>query len=215
MMKIVNEALRATGTEGGAAEGPARASRITGLGAGAAESLAPSRSREARVRAMFEADYDFIWRSLRRFGVPPSRVDDAAQQVFVVASQKLDAIAEGSERSFLFGTAMRVASDVRRSAPVRREIASDGADLEVDQAPLPDELVERRRARALLDKVLDEMEDDLRAVLVMFELEGLSSPEIAELMNIPVGTVASRLRRAREDFEARVARIAARTRRTP
>lgn len=204
MMKIVNEALSAIDPDGGVAERAAPASMI-----------APARSREERVRAMFEADYDFIWRSLRRFGVPPSRVDDAAQQVFVIASQKLDAIAEGSERSFLFGTAMRVASDVRRSAPVRREVASDGADLEPDASPLPDELVDRRRARAMLDRVLDEMDDDLRAVLVMFELEGLSSPEIAELMNIPVGTVASRLRRAREDFEARVARIAARTRRTP
>lgn len=204
MMKIVNEALRAIDPDGGVAERAAPASMI-----------APVRSGEERVRAMFEADYDFIWRSLRRFGVPPSRVDDAAQQVFVIASQKLDVIAEGSERSFLFGTAMRVASDVRRSAPVRREVASDGADLEPDASPLPDELVDRRRARAMLDRVLDEMDDDLRAVLVMFELEGLSSPEIAELMNIPVGTVASRLRRAREDFEARVARIAARTRRTP
>lgn len=176
--------------------------------------LAPARSRDERVRAMFDAHYDFIWRTLRRFGVDAGRVDDAAQQVFMIAAQKLDLVAEGSERSFLFGTAMRVASDVRRSAPVRREVASDAADYEVSTSPLPDELVDQRRARELLDRVLDSMDDDLRAVLVMFELEGMVTPEIAELLGIPVGTAASRLRRAREDFQAKVDRLAARGRRS-
>lgn len=174
----------------------------------------PVRDRDERVRGIFDAHYDFIWRTLRRFGVDSGRVDDAAQQVFMIAAQKLDLIADGAERSFLFGTAMRVASDVRKSAPVRREVASDAADFEVSTSPLPDELVDQRRARELLDRVLDSMDDDLRAVLVMFELEGMPTPEIAELLGIPVGTAASRLRRAREDFQAKVDRLAARRRRS-
>src|SRR5438094_10600614 len=85
----------------------------------------------ARVRRMLDEYFDFIWRSLRRFGLSDDRADDAAQQVFMIASRKLDSIQPESERSFLFGTAMRVASDLRRSAAYRREISCEdaGADL--------------------------------------------------------------------------------------
>ena len=75
-----------------------------------------------------------------------------------------------------------------------------------------EQLLERRQARALLDRLLDEMLEELRVVFVLFELEELSIKEIAELCEIPVGTVASRLRRARDDFEQRVARAEARRR---
>jgi RNA polymerase sigma-70 factor (ECF subfamily) len=162
---------------------------------------------DGRVRAMFEMHFDFIWRSLRRFGLSDDRADDAAQQVFVVASRKLTSIQPGSERSFLIGTAMRVASDVRRSAPYRREIAHADPGAELEGGFRPDELVEQRQARALLDAVLDTMELDLRTVFVLFEIEELSTAEIAELLAIPHGTVASRLRRARDEFESSVERF--------
>src|SRR5438105_15553391 len=77
----------------------------------------------ARLRRMLDECFDFIWRSLRRFGLSDDRADDAAQQVFIIASRKLAAIRPENERSFLFGTAMRVASDIRRSAVNRREVA--------------------------------------------------------------------------------------------
>jgi RNA polymerase sigma-70 factor (ECF subfamily) len=156
---------------------------------------------------MLDAHFDFIWRSLRRFGLSDDRAEDAAQQVFMIASRKLDVVAQESERSFLFGTAMRVASDVRRSAANRREIAHADAGADLVEPTTPDELLDRRRARELLDRVLDGMDMDLRTVFVLFELEEMASPEIASLLGIPVGTVASRLRRAREEFEAKVARL--------
>src|SRR4051794_8500526 len=78
---------------------------------------------DARLRRMLDESFDFIWRSLRRFGLSDDRADDAAQQVFIIAARKLDTIRPESERSFLFGTAMRVASDMRRSAVSRREVA--------------------------------------------------------------------------------------------
>jgi RNA polymerase sigma-70 factor, ECF subfamily len=169
--------------------------------------VAPEKDGAARVRAMFVAHFDFIWRSLRRFGLNEDRADDAAQQVFVVASRKLDAIEPGSERSFLFGTAMRVASDVRRSAPVRREIAHADPGIDIEGGARPDDLVEQRRARELLDHVLDAMDLELRTVFVLFELEEMTTPEIASLLSIPHGTVASRLRRAREEFQSRVEKL--------
>jgi RNA polymerase sigma-70 factor, ECF subfamily len=166
---------------------------------------------EGRLRRMLDESFDFVWRSLRRFGLSDDRADDAAQQVFIIASRKLDTIRPESERSFLFGTAMRVASDIRRSAVNRREIAhaDPAADL-VDATTSADELIDQRRARELLDRVLDAMDEELRAVFVLFELEEMATAEIAALLAIPTGTVASRLRRAREEFEAQVLRIKAR-----
>lgn len=166
-------------------------------------------SDAARLRRLFEQHFDFIWRSLRRFGLNDDRADDAAQQVFVVASRKLDAIALDSERSFLFGTALRVASDIRRSAHVRREVAHADVGVDLEGGPRPDELLDQRRARDLLDRVLDEMELEMRTVFVLFEIEEMTTTEIASLLGIAHGTVASRLRRAREDFEARIKRLGA------
>lgn len=179
-------------------------------GQGSAGSASPERvaAEHARLRRMLDESFDFIWRSLRRFGLSDDRADDAAQQVFIIASRKLDMIRPESERSFLFGTAMRVASDMRRSAVSRREVAhaDPGADL-ADTSKTPDELIDQHRARETLDRVLDAMEEDLRAVFVLFELEEMPTAEIATLLAIPTGTVASRLRRAREEFEVQVARI--------
>lgn len=171
------------------------------------ERAVPKHTSDARIRSILEEHYAFIWRQLRRFGVPESRVDDAAQEVFVIASQKLDMIREGSERSYLFGTALRVASQLRRSAATRHEVGfSTPPEMEAI-ASRPDELLDRGRARALLDMVLESLEEDVRAVFVLYELEQLSTKEIAELLDIPVGTAASRLRRAREAFEAKVGRL--------
>jgi RNA polymerase sigma-70 factor (ECF subfamily) len=168
----------------------------------------PTRAYEdARLRAMLDAHFDFIWRSLRRLGLSDDRADDAAQQVFVVASRRLGSIMLGSEKSFLLRTAMRVASDVRRSASYRREVAHADPAADIEGGLRPDDLLDQRRARALLDRVLDAMDFDLRSVLVLFEIEEMTTAEIAVLLEIPYGTVASRLRRAREQFQAKLARL--------
>jgi len=164
-----------------------------------------------RVRRWVEEHFDFIWRSLRRLGVSPGNVDDAAQRVFWIASRKAQAMDIDNERSFLFAIALRVASDERRGARRRPEVAVDTRQEEPrDHAPSPDELLEQRQARALLDEILETMPFELRVVFVLFEIEELTTSEIASLLEIPGGTVASRLRRAREAFEAHVARLRAR-----
>jgi RNA polymerase sigma-70 factor (ECF subfamily) len=163
----------------------------------------------ARLRALVEAHYDFIWRSMQRLGVPASDLSDCVQQVFLVASRKLGAIAEGSERSFLIGTALRVASDARRARERRREVPEDEVEAPCCPGPQPDEIADQRRLRALLDEVLAAMPEDLRVVFILFELEEMPTQEIAALLELPSGTVASRLRRAREEFDRRVARLRA------
>lgn len=169
-------------------------------------------SRAARFRKLVDANFDFIWRSLRGLGVPVHSVDDAAQQVFLIAAQKLDDIIVGSERAFLFSTAGGVAANARRAQARRREIPDDEVlGRQVDGSPSVEKLVEMKEQRALLDQVLANMPDDLRTVFVLFVLEGIPTPEIAELLDLPQGTVASRLRRAREAFHAQSKRLQARS----
>lgn len=163
----------------------------------------------ARLRELVDTNFDFIWRSLRRLGISPADADDGAQRVFVVASRRLAEIEPGRERSFLFGTACRVAREIRRSAARRPEAALEDVDV-ADPAPDPEEFADRKRTRALLDVVLDSLPLESRTVFVLFELEEMSAPEIALLLDVPPGTVASRLRRARELFRAAALRLRAR-----
>lgn len=170
-------------------------------------SRATAAERDARLRGMVAAHFEFIWRSLRGLGVPQASVDDAAQQVFWIAAQKLDAIQPGSERAFLFSTARGVAANARRSRMRSRE--TDDAPLAAmpDRGLDPEQAAQRSQAKELLERVLAEMDEDVRTVFVLFELEGLTSIEIAELLSIPVGTAASRLRRGREEFQLAVTRL--------
>lgn len=164
----------------------------------------------ARLRSLVTDHFDFVWRSLVRLGVPRPDADDAVQQVFLVAVGKLDAIVAGHERAFLFGTALRLASRVRRTHQRRREVL-DGEPIEQpDPTPGADEQLDHARALVTLEGILDALPLELRTVFVLFELEQLTMSEIAALLELPTGTVASRLRRARENFQAATRRLAAR-----
>jgi len=162
------------------------------------------------IRALVAVHFDFIWRSLRRLGVPQAEVDDATQKVFWVALRRQHDIAEGSERAFLFGTALHIATDVQRSRARTREVSDEEAIAQaVHPMSNPEELVDRKRARQMLDHVLDAMDLELRSVFVLAELEELTAPEIGVLLELPLGTVASRLRRARQEFGTIVKRFRA------
>jgi RNA polymerase sigma-70 factor (ECF subfamily) len=147
---------------------------------------------------------------LRRLGLSESDADDAAQQVFLSASRRLADISPGSERGFLFTTAVNVAAHVQRQRLRLRETPDDTLDEQRNSAPGAEELIDRRRARELLDEILDSMPVELRLVFVLFEVEQLTMAEIANMLAVRPGTVASRLRRARADFAAKVKRIEAR-----
>ena len=164
-----------------------------------------------RSDALVRANLRLVWRLLRRLGLSPSDADDATQRVFFVAVQRIDRIEIGSERAFVCRTAVRIAYKIHATAKRRRE--SEGAealDALADSAPSAEELSERNRAREVLDRVLEAMPIELRAVFVLFEVERMSTTEIAETLGIPRGTAASRLRRARADFDQRVHRLEAR-----
>jgi RNA polymerase sigma-70 factor (ECF subfamily) len=167
--------------------------------AGVPSSVPPAGADSARFRQMFEEHFPFVWRTLRRLGVPEASVADASQRVFFAAARRLDDVPDDRARAFLFGTARRVAADFRRLS--RRLVPTDEGEGIADfTAPTTEELVDQKRAREILDEMLDRLQDDLREVLVLQEGEGMSLSEIADLLDIPLGTAASRLRRAREEF---------------
>ncbi|HEY5373657.1 MAG TPA: sigma-70 family RNA polymerase sigma factor [Polyangiaceae bacterium] len=162
------------------------------------------------LRALVEQNYGSVTRLLRRLGVRTAQIDDAAQEVFWIAARRMADIQPGRGHAFLYGVALRVASQETR----KQRLADPIADLEAvprlrDQEPSPEEHLERQQARELLDTILDALPEELRAVLVLFELEGLEVREIAALQEIPIGTASSRLRRAREEFSAIAKRVRA------
>jgi RNA polymerase sigma-70 factor (ECF subfamily) len=171
---------------------------------------AASGVRKADVSELVRREFRFVWRLLRRLGLSEGDADDAAQQVFLVASQRFADLLPGRERSFLYTTALHVASKARRSVERRREDLGSEVEPDPDGSPSAEDLLDRRRARELLDTLLDALPLDLRAVLVLHEIDELSAAEIAEVVGVPVGTAASRLRRARELFGERVRRLEAR-----
>lgn len=160
---------------------------------------------------------DFVFRSLRRAGLDVGTAEDGAQQVFLVAARKLGQIARGKERAFLYATAMNVAADLKRKFSRRgeTELVEEQLDDE-DRAPLSasspslEDAIDQQRARELLDEVLAAMPEPLRDVFVLSELEEMSAPEVATCLDIPTGTVASRLARARHVFDECLARLQAR-----
>lgn len=155
---------------------------------------------DERLSRLMRDGFDAVWRLLRRLGVPASVAEDAAQEVFMVAARRIDEIAEGSEQSYLYGTALRVARGFRRRDA--REAARH-APFDDGRSPggrTPEELLDTRQRLEVLDQALSALDDDERSVFVLFELEGLTLSEIAELVAIPRGTAASRLRRARSRF---------------
>lgn len=162
----------------------------------------------AEFESVYRDHFAFVWRSLRRLGVPERDLPDATHDVFLVAHARF-ADFDGRHRAstWLFAIALRVASDRRRKAATRYEVY--GEEREPPGSSDPDPLEERRK---LLERCLDAMPLDQRAVFVLFELEGMTGEEIAGLLAIPAPTAHSRLRLARETFRRVLGREQARER---
>lgn len=170
-----------------------------------AENLKVTEAAGARLTRMFRDHHERVWRTLRRFGLAPEAAADATQQAFLIAAERLADIRLGSERAFLIGTALRLGRGAHRSG--RRFELDEAMDERENPGSRADDLVERKRRLTLAERVLATLEPDLLEVFVLFELEGMSTPEIAELIGIPLGTAASRLRRAREAFREAASKL--------
>jgi RNA polymerase sigma-70 factor, ECF subfamily len=146
---------------------------------------APRPDDQARLRLAQAASegFDFIWRLLRRLGVrPEAAVDDAVQRVFEIAARKTQYLPAGTERAFLFRTAVFVAAEERRRQhqTLKRAAGTEPAELHSPDLD-PERALAARRERQLLDELLDELPVELRTVFVLFELEGLTTNALAHL----------------------------------
>ncbi len=166
------------------------------------------RQRESGIdlsfRALYEKEVDFIWRNLRRLGVLEADLEDKTQEVFVVAHRRFSEFVDRGfgARAWLFQIALRVAADTRRHRRRHPEDADGGAAL-ARQSIEPDQTgsISRRERLARIDRALATIQLDKRAVLVLYEIEEQTAPEIARALGISVNTVYSRLRVARAELE--------------
>jgi RNA polymerase sigma-70 factor, ECF subfamily len=156
------------------------------------------------VTQVHERHGEFVWRTLHRMGVRAPHVEDVYQEVFLVVHRRLRTFTgQSAITTWLYEICFRVAAGYRRKAHFRREeLVPDWAELESlsSHAPSPErQLVASRQAKQL-ERILDGMPLEYRVVFVMFEIEGMSSEQIAESVGAPLGTVYSRLYRARKRF---------------
>jgi RNA polymerase sigma-70 factor (ECF subfamily) len=164
--------------------------------------MRPTEVDRVRLERIFNDHHATVWRALRRRGLAPDAAEDATQETFLLAAERLADIQPESERAFLIATALRMAHSLGRKT-VRWQL-----DDEMDERLSGSrDAGERRADMQLCDLVLSKVDTDLVEVFVLYEIEGLTSPEIAELLAIPLGSVASRLRRAREQFREAAARV--------
>ena len=165
---------------------------------------------------VYQQTFAFVWRTARRLGVMDSAVDDVVQEVFVTVYRRLDQF-EGrcSVKTWVFSILMGIVRNYRRSR--RRKGAAEpisapvvDPDLLEDRAADPLEQASRAQAGRMVHKLLDEMTEDKAIVFVLAELEGLTVPEISELIGANVNTVYSRLRAGRKEFDQALGRMRAR-----
>ncbi len=162
-----------------------------------------SDGRDGRFRAMFEAELDYLFATLRRLGVAPRDLEDVTHEVFLRVHERWGTYDPARPlRPWLFGFAARLASDYRRLARHRREVLADPGDAASgsSRAPGADELLEGRDRRALVEAALAEVDVDRRAVLLLHDLEECPMTQVAETLEIPVNTAYSRLRVGREEL---------------
>jgi RNA polymerase sigma-70 factor (ECF subfamily) len=151
---------------------------------------------------LYARHFNFVWRNLRRLGVPEGLVEDAAQDTFVVVHRRLsDLRPDASPTAWLFGIALRVAHDYRRRLQRKPSTSVDVDNYEsADRGPF--ECAASAQARRMLERFLQTLDQDRRAVFVLSELEDMPAPEISQALGARVNTVYSRLRSARERFVA-------------
>lgn len=167
---------------------------------------------------IYDEMFPFVWRVARRLGVSEAALDDVCQDTFVVVHRRL-AEFEGrsSLKTWVFGILHHVVSTHRRTqsrkSPTHRADASVDLESLASQVRAPDEAASDAEAARIAHALLAQLDDEKRSVFVLVELEGLSVPEVAEATSTNVNTIYARLRAARSEFSATVARFHAAGRR--
>ena len=157
--------------------------------------------QEGEDRFNFERIYrehiDYVWRALIHLGVQRSDVADVAHDVFLVIRRRLSSFeGRSSLRTWIYGICIRTVSDYRNRAFRRRELSQDEPPEQIE-VPRQERDAEVVRLSAQLSRLLDLLNDDQRAVLVLYEIEELPMKEVAAAVGCPLQTAYSRLHAAR------------------
>jgi RNA polymerase sigma-70 factor, ECF subfamily len=161
-----------------------------------ASAIAPT-SKE-RLGQIFREHAPFVWRTLRRLGVEAREVDDACQDVFVVVQRKLERFeGRSSLKTWIYGVCLKTAADYRRRSASKRERFGDERPPDEPIEGGPHAELEKKEAIHLLDHLLAQLDEDKRAVFVLYEIEQLSMREISEIVSCPAQTAYARLYAAR------------------
>jgi RNA polymerase sigma-70 factor (ECF subfamily) len=161
--------------------------------------------------ALYHRHFEFVWRNVRRLGCNDEWAEDAVHEVFMVATRRL-AEFEGrsSERTWLFAITRNVVQRMQRDRARQRQHLSRYA---AEQAPSLTDPAKQNEAATYLRHLLQQLPEEQRAVVILAELEGFTTLEIAESLEVPRGTIDSRLRKARIALSEAMARDRARERR--
>jgi RNA polymerase sigma-70 factor (ECF subfamily) len=154
---------------------------------------------------MYDAHFDFVWRSLRLLGIDDESVEDAIQDTFTVASRQL-AHFEGRStlRTWLFAILHRVAANYRRTRKRKQSRLEPWADM-AGSEPGPDAHAEAVEAARLIERFCASLEPDRRALFVLAVLEGLPASEVAETLGLPVTKVYARVHALRDGLRSALA----------
>jgi RNA polymerase sigma-70 factor (ECF subfamily) len=172
-----------------------------------------STAEVSQFETIYRQYIDFVWSSVRRLGVEAAAADDVVQEVFIVVHSRLHTLEQPEAlRSWIYGVVRRTVSGYHRS---RRSKRASGAALiaEPDAArwpATPFEVADQNDQVKLLWSLLEGLDEPKREVFMMAELDQLTVPEIAAILEVPLNTADSRLRAARLAFEEALARHAAR-----
>ena len=148
---------------------------------------------------VYEAHFDFVWRSLRMLGVPAEIVEDAVQDTFSVISHKLPEFEGRSAlRTWLFAILQRVASNHRRTQRRKLQRLEPLFDVAASREPTPHAHAEAVETLDVIQRFCDMLDAERRAVFVLALLEEVPAPEVADALGIPINTVYSRVRSLRD-----------------
>ena len=135
---------------------------------------------------------------------PGKVAEDVVQEAFVLALTRLESFrGHSSFFTWLYRIAFNTAiSHQRRKRPVvsvQRDLPDQGSTLS-DQGTMPGDRLDQQERAAILMAALERLSQEHRAILVLREMEGLCYEEIADILDLPIGTVRSRLHRARSQL---------------
>jgi RNA polymerase sigma-70 factor (ECF subfamily) len=173
------------------------------------------RPSTASVARLFDQHAPYVGRTLRCLGVRDHELSDVLQEVFLLAHDRLPPFehdATARERAWLYAICVRKALSARRDAARRalREVRDEARVAEAPGAHSPHDELERTRKLAQAMAILEQLDEDKRAVFVLHEVEQLAMSEVATIVGTPLQTAYSRLYAAKKEIAASLRRLRAR-----